>query len=85
MQPNDSDSNGEDYISSLNPDPTQRHSFLSLVVGGMIGWVSTYGCSQASVQRYCSVSSLADAKKSVCVCVCVRMCVCVCVCVCIYI
>ncbi|KAK7467995.1 hypothetical protein BaRGS_00036773, partial [Batillaria attramentaria] len=50
---------------SFNADPTQRHSFWSLIVGGMIGWTATYGCNQASVQRFCSLPSLAGARKSV--------------------
>ncbi|ESO87861.1 hypothetical protein LOTGIDRAFT_179213 [Lottia gigantea] len=49
----------------FNPDPTQRHSFWSLVVGGAIGWTSTYGVNQASVQRYCALPTLQKAKISV--------------------
>ncbi|XP_076438939.1 sodium-coupled monocarboxylate transporter 1-like [Babylonia areolata] len=49
----------------FNADPTQRHSFWSLIVGGMVGWTATYGCNQASVQRYCALPSLAKAKISV--------------------
>ncbi|XP_050398733.1 sodium-coupled monocarboxylate transporter 1 isoform X1 [Patella vulgata] len=49
----------------FNPDPTQRHSFWSLVVGGTIGWTSTYGVNQASVQRYCALPTLKKAKLSV--------------------
>lgn len=49
----------------FNADPTQRHSFWSLIVGGMVGWTATYGCNQASVQRFCALPSLAGAKKSV--------------------
>ncbi|XP_076087503.1 sodium-coupled monocarboxylate transporter 1-like [Mytilus galloprovincialis] len=49
----------------FNPDPTQRHSFWSLIVGGMVGWTATYGVNQASVQRYCSVPTLAKAKLAV--------------------
>ncbi|PVD36488.1 hypothetical protein C0Q70_03472 [Pomacea canaliculata] len=49
----------------FNADPTQRHSFWSLIVGGMVGWTATYGCNQASVQRYCALPSLSKAKISV--------------------
>ncbi|XP_052084969.1 sodium-coupled monocarboxylate transporter 1-like [Mytilus californianus] len=49
----------------FNPDPTQRHSFWSLIVGGMVGWTATYGVNQASVQRYCSVPTLRKAKLAV--------------------
>ncbi|XP_056002759.1 sodium-coupled monocarboxylate transporter 1-like [Ostrea edulis] len=49
----------------FNPDPTQRHSFWSLIVGGMVGWTATYGVNQASVQRYCALPSLRKAKTAV--------------------
>ncbi|OWF48976.1 sodium-coupled monocarboxylate transporter 1-like isoform X2 [Mizuhopecten yessoensis] len=49
----------------FNPDPTQRHSFWSLVVGGMVGWTATYGVNQASVQRYCALPTLKKAKTAV--------------------
>ncbi|XP_062612874.1 sodium-coupled monocarboxylate transporter 1-like [Saccostrea cucullata] len=49
----------------FNPDPTQRHSFWSLIVGGMVGWTATYGVNQASVQRYCALPTLAKAKTAV--------------------
>jgi sodium-coupled monocarboxylate transporter 8/12 len=47
---------------SFNPDPTQRHSFWSLIVGGMVGWTATYDVNQASVQRYCALPTLRKAK-----------------------
>ncbi|XP_046581754.1 LOW QUALITY PROTEIN: sodium-coupled monocarboxylate transporter 1-like [Haliotis rubra] len=50
---------------NFDPDPTVRHSFWSLVVGGMIGWTATYGVNQASVQRYCALPTLQKAKLSV--------------------
>jgi len=49
------------YVSA-NPDPTARHSVWSLVVGGAVAWMGTYGCNQASVQRYCAVPTLRDSK-----------------------
>ncbi|XP_052220142.1 sodium-coupled monocarboxylate transporter 1-like isoform X1 [Dreissena polymorpha] len=48
-----------------NFNPTTRHSIWSLVVGGSIGWMATYGCNQASVQRYCAVPTLRKAKYAV--------------------
>ncbi|XP_071098413.1 sodium-coupled monocarboxylate transporter 1-like isoform X1 [Haliotis cracherodii] len=50
---------------NFDPDPTVRHSFWSLVIGGMIGWTATYGVNQASVQRYCALPTLQKAKLSV--------------------
>ncbi|XP_070178289.1 sodium-coupled monocarboxylate transporter 1-like isoform X2 [Littorina saxatilis] len=48
----------------FNPNPEQRHSFWSLVVGGAIRWTCVFGFNQASVQRYCSLPSLKKAKLS---------------------
>ncbi|XP_053387058.1 sodium-coupled monocarboxylate transporter 1-like [Mercenaria mercenaria] len=48
-----------------DPDPTVRHSIWSLVVGGTIGWLGTYGVNQASVQRYCAVSTLPKSRGAV--------------------
>ncbi|KAK7467994.1 hypothetical protein BaRGS_00036772, partial [Batillaria attramentaria] len=45
--------------------PRVRHSFWSLIVGGMVTWTSTYGCNQASVQRFSSLPTLSGARKAV--------------------
>ncbi|XP_048236774.1 sodium-coupled monocarboxylate transporter 1-like [Haliotis rufescens] len=50
---------------NFDPDPTVRHSFWSLVIGGMISWTATFGVNQASVQRYCALPTLQKAKLSV--------------------
>ncbi|XP_070493998.1 sodium-coupled monocarboxylate transporter 1-like [Chironomus tepperi] len=42
-------------------DPTLRHTFWTLTIGGSIWWTSINGTSQASIQRYLSVKNL---KKS---------------------
>lgn len=39
---------------SLNPDPTQRHTFWTLGVGGIFLMLALYGVNQAQVQRYLS-------------------------------
>lgn len=36
----------------FNPDPTVRHTFWSLAIGGFFTWLSTYGTNQAQVQRF---------------------------------
>nr|XP_054760296.1 sodium-coupled monocarboxylate transporter 1-like [Lytechinus pictus] len=36
----------------FDPDPTIRHSFWSIVIGGGFTWASGYGVSQAQVMRY---------------------------------
>ncbi|KAL4216282.1 Sodium-coupled monocarboxylate transporter 1 [Mactra antiquata] len=48
-----------------DPDPSVRHSVWSLVVGGAVGWMGTYGVNQASVQRYCAVGSLKESRCAV--------------------
>ena len=49
-------------FSSFDGDPFKRHTFWTLVVGGTVGWLSTYGVNQAAVQRYSSVPTLKDAR-----------------------
>ncbi|KAL3885461.1 hypothetical protein ACJMK2_025517 [Sinanodonta woodiana] len=56
---------GRIQFFDFNPDPTQRHSFWSLIVGASVGWMSTYGVNQASVQRYSALSTLHKAKSAV--------------------
>ncbi|KAK3580515.1 hypothetical protein CHS0354_009467 [Potamilus streckersoni] len=56
---------GRIQFFDFNPDPTQRHSFWSLIVGASVGWMSTYGVNQASVQRYSALSTLYKAKSAV--------------------
>lgn len=51
-------------ICSFDPDPTVRHSWWTLVIGGMGTYLSLYAVSQAQVQRLCSVKSLKDAQNS---------------------
>ena len=51
------------YNFSFNPDPTIRNTFWTLVIGGGISGMSTYGTSQASVQRYCAMKSQRKAKE----------------------
>ncbi|KAJ8009137.1 hypothetical protein DPEC_G00085770 [Dallia pectoralis] len=38
----------------LNPDPTERHTFWTLGVGGVFLMLALYGVNQAQVQRYLS-------------------------------
>uniref|UniRef100_A0A3B4WG61 Solute carrier family 5 member 6 n=1 Tax=Seriola lalandi dorsalis TaxID=1841481 RepID=A0A3B4WG61_SERLL len=45
----------------LNPDPTERHTFWTLGVGGIFLMLSLYGVNQAQVQRYLSSRTERDA------------------------
>uniref|UniRef100_A0A8P4KSJ3 Solute carrier family 5 member 6 n=1 Tax=Dicentrarchus labrax TaxID=13489 RepID=A0A8P4KSJ3_DICLA len=48
----------------LNPDPTERHTFWTLGVGGVFLMLSLYGVNQAQVQRYLSSRTEKDAVRS---------------------
>ncbi|XP_077993904.1 sodium-coupled monocarboxylate transporter 1-like [Glandiceps talaboti] len=47
---------------NFDPDPTVRHTFWSLSIGGAITWLGNYGCNQMSIQRYLSCPTERDAK-----------------------
>lgn len=51
-------------IFSFNPDPTVRHTWFTLVIGGMGTYLTLYAVSQAQIQRLCSVKTLRHAKLS---------------------
>ncbi|XP_072046249.1 sodium-coupled monocarboxylate transporter 1-like [Amphiura filiformis] len=42
----------------FDPDPTIRHTFWTIVVGGTYAWGYTYGVNQAQVQRYLSCGTV---------------------------
>ncbi|XP_041828388.1 solute carrier family 5 member 6 [Melanotaenia boesemani] len=48
----------------LNPDPTERHTFWTLGIGGVFLMLSLYGVNQAQVQRYLSSRSEREAVRS---------------------
>uniref|UniRef100_A0A8C9ZLN7 Sodium-dependent multivitamin transporter n=1 Tax=Sander lucioperca TaxID=283035 RepID=A0A8C9ZLN7_SANLU len=48
----------------LNPDPTERHTFWTLGVGGIFLMLSLYGVNQAQVQRYLSARTEKEAVRS---------------------
>ncbi|CAH2259272.1 sodium-coupled monocarboxylate transporter 1 [Pararge aegeria] len=50
------------HFFDMNPDPTVRHSFWSVVVGGTIYWISMFCANQASVQKYLSVERVSQAR-----------------------
>ncbi|XP_047527863.1 sodium-coupled monocarboxylate transporter 1 [Vanessa atalanta] len=50
------------HFFDMNPDPTVRHSFWSVVVGGTIYWISMFCANQASIQKYLSVERLSQAR-----------------------
>ena len=44
-------------------DPTIRHTFWSLVVGGYITWMGNYAANQAMIQRYLTIGTLQGAQR----------------------
>ncbi|KAK1793308.1 hypothetical protein P4O66_011703 [Electrophorus voltai] len=49
---------------SLNPDPTVRHTFWTLALGGVFLMLSLYGVNQTQVQRYLSSRTEKEAVMS---------------------
>ncbi|KAF2889983.1 hypothetical protein ILUMI_16190, partial [Ignelater luminosus] len=47
----------------LNPDPTRRNTFWSVLIGTTFLWTAAIGGNPATAQRFLAVSSLSDAKK----------------------
>uniref|UniRef100_A0A8C4RAV3 Solute carrier family 5 member 5 n=2 Tax=Eptatretus burgeri TaxID=7764 RepID=A0A8C4RAV3_EPTBU len=53
---------GRINFGDFNPDPTQRYTFWTLLLGGSLVWLAMYGVNQAQVQRYISCSSERSAR-----------------------
>ncbi|KAH8359927.1 hypothetical protein KR093_009582, partial [Drosophila rubida] len=51
----------------LRIDPTVRHTFWCLFLGGIVYWTQTNAVSQNMIQRYLSLPTLADARKALCI------------------
>ncbi|XP_004269526.1 sodium-coupled monocarboxylate transporter 1 isoform X1 [Orcinus orca] len=49
---------------NFNPNPLQRHTFWTIVIGGTFTWTSIYGVNQSQVQRYISCKNRFQAKMS---------------------
>ena len=49
---------------SFDLDPTIRHTFWTIVVGGTIFWVNVNGLNQNMVQRYLSLKDVRTARKA---------------------
>ncbi|XP_078077200.1 sodium-coupled monocarboxylate transporter 1-like [Mustelus asterias] len=47
---------------SFDPNPFQRHTFWTIVIGGTFTWTGVYGINQAQVQRYISCKTRTQAK-----------------------
>lgn len=49
---------------NFNPDPTVRHSWFSLTIGGMFTYLSLYAVNQVQVQRLLTVKTLKEAQRA---------------------
>lgn len=47
----------------MNPDPTIRNTFWSVLIGSTFVWTALIGVNPGTAQRFLAVSSLSDAKK----------------------
>ncbi|XP_072340950.1 sodium-coupled monocarboxylate transporter 1-like isoform X4 [Scyliorhinus torazame] len=47
---------------NFDPNPFQRHTFWTIVIGGTFTWTGIYGINQAQVQRYISCKTRTQAK-----------------------
>ncbi|KAL6261225.1 hypothetical protein P5V15_008750 [Pogonomyrmex californicus] len=47
---------------NMNPNPTVRHSFWSVVIGGTFYWATMFCSNQAAVQKYLSVESISQVR-----------------------
>ncbi|XP_026677511.1 putative sodium-dependent multivitamin transporter [Diaphorina citri] len=49
---------------NLSPDPTTRHSWFTLIIGGIFTYCSLYGINQMQVQRYLTMKDYKTAVRS---------------------
>ncbi|NXF34584.1 SC5A8 protein, partial [Nyctibius bracteatus] len=61
---NDSYHGGRLNFWDFNPNPLQRHTFWTIVIGGTFTWAGIYGVNQSQVQRYIACKSRFHAKMS---------------------
>ncbi|XP_033619391.1 sodium-coupled monocarboxylate transporter 1 [Fukomys damarensis] len=61
---NDAYSGGRLNFWNFNPNPLQRHTFWTIIIGGTFTWTSIYGVNQSQVQRYIACKSRFQAKLS---------------------
>ncbi|XP_004700416.1 sodium-coupled monocarboxylate transporter 1 [Echinops telfairi] len=61
---NDCDRGGRLNFWNFDPNPLQRHTFWTIIIGGTFTWTSIYGVNQSQVQRYISCKNRFQAKMS---------------------
>ncbi|KAL1116569.1 hypothetical protein AAG570_005041 [Ranatra chinensis] len=55
---------GRIELFNMNPDPTVRHTFWSVVIGGTFYWATMFCSNQASIQKYLSVETIGQARRA---------------------
>ncbi|XP_075284611.1 sodium-coupled monocarboxylate transporter 1 [Opisthocomus hoazin] len=61
---NDSYYGGRLNFWDFNPNPLQRHTFWTIIIGGTFTWTGIYGINQSQVQRYIACKNRFHAKMS---------------------
>ncbi|NXK95843.1 SC5A8 protein, partial [Formicarius rufipectus] len=61
---NDSYHGGRLNFWDFDPNPLQRHTFWTIIIGGTFTWTSIYGVNQSQVQRYIACKNRFHAKLS---------------------
>ncbi|XP_038612661.1 sodium-coupled monocarboxylate transporter 1-like [Tachyglossus aculeatus] len=61
---NDSYNGGRLNFWDFNPNPLQRHTFWTIIIGGTFTWTGIYGVNQSQVQRYIACKNRFQAKLS---------------------
>ncbi|XP_074082785.1 sodium-coupled monocarboxylate transporter 1-like [Macrotis lagotis] len=61
---NDSYHGGRLNFWDFNPNPLQRYTFWTIIIGGSITWLTIYGINPAQVQRYNACKNRFQAKLS---------------------
>ncbi|XP_072205621.1 sodium-coupled monocarboxylate transporter 1 [Excalfactoria chinensis] len=61
---NDSYYGGRLNFWDFNPNPLQRHTFWTIIIGGTFTWTGIYGVNQSQVQRYIACKTRFHAKMS---------------------
>ncbi|XP_053572971.1 sodium-coupled monocarboxylate transporter 1-like [Bombina bombina] len=61
---NDSYYGGRLNFWDFDPHPLRRHTFWTILIGGIFVWTGIYGVNQAQVQRYISCKTRLQAKLS---------------------
>ncbi|XP_015276773.1 PREDICTED: sodium-coupled monocarboxylate transporter 1-like [Gekko japonicus] len=61
---NDSYHGGRLNFWEFDPNPLQRHTFWTIIIGGTFTWLGVYGVNQSQVQRYIACKSRFQAKVS---------------------